>query len=98
MPSVDDAITLLTDPATPSSFGTGGMRAIEADRVVAKLREDGASDLDARAAGLEALDQIGGRVERKMHTGGQRGGRSRTEPLEVWLVPAKAMRKSPPPG
>lgn len=93
MPTVDDAVKLLTDPANVSRMRVSGPQerfAVKQNRVLRSLRDDGAGKAEARELALQALDKIGGGVEE--HTGrAAQAGRGDRE-VEDWWIPAEAVR------
>jgi hypothetical protein len=91
VPTVDDAVKLLTDPANVTRIRSSGPQerfAVKQSRVVRALREDGAGKAEARELALQALDKIEGGVE--IHTG--RGSQTGSREVEDWWVPAESVR------
>ena len=94
MPTVDDAVELITDPANVTRMRSSGPDerfAVKQNRVLRALRENGAGKAEARELALQALDKVAGGAE--VHTGRapQAGGRGDRE-VEDWWVPADAVR------
>jgi hypothetical protein len=97
VPDVKDAIKVVTDPANLTSFGDSrrGVRHVNEDKAVAALREMGADGrAEARNLAVQAIGELGGGVETRVESGGQRGGGSRPKVIETWFVPVDAVRKS----
>jgi hypothetical protein len=91
VPTVDDAVKLLTDPANVTRMRSSGPQerfAVKQNRVLRGLREDGAGKAEARELALQALDKIEGGVE--IHTG--RSSQAGSREVEDWWVPADAVR------
>jgi hypothetical protein len=93
VPTVDDAVKHLTDPANVTRMRSSGPQerfAVKQNRVLRGLREDGAGKAEARELALQALEKVEGGVE--VHTGrGSQTGRGDRE-VEDWWVPADAVR------
>jgi hypothetical protein len=88
--TIEDAIEVLSDPANQAGFGKGGMRIVDQSAVLATLAQKGASGEDARALVLEALGQIGGKVEdRADPRQSMRSGGSNRRVIEEWYVPPR---------
>ena len=97
MPDVKDAIKVVTDPANLTSFGDSrrSVRHVNEDKAVAALREMGADGrAEARNLAVQAIGELGGGVETRVDSGGQRGGGSRPKVIETWFVPADAVRET----
>lgn len=94
MPTVDDAVKLLTDPANVTRIRVSGPQerfAVKQNRVLRGLRENGAGKAEARELALQALEKLEGGVE--VHTGrGSQAGRGGEREVEDWWVPAEAVR------
>jgi hypothetical protein len=94
VPTVDDAVKLITDPENVTRMRVSGPQerfAVKQNRVLRALRDDGAGKAEARELALQALEKAGGGVDE--HTGrapapGGRGARD----VEDWWVPADAVR------
>jgi hypothetical protein len=94
MPEVEDAVKLITDPANVTRLNPTGPQerfAVNSNRVLKALREDGAGKAEARELALEALTKVGGGAALRTSRGTQGGGRGERE-LEDWWVPADAVR------
>jgi hypothetical protein len=94
VPTVDDAVKLLTDPANVTRMRASGPQerfAVKQNRVLRALREDGAGKAEARELALQALDKVEGGVEVHTGRGTQAGSRSDSE-VEDWWVPAEVVR------
>jgi hypothetical protein len=93
VPTVDDAVKLLTEPANVSRMRVSGPQerfAVKQNRVLRSLRDDGAGKAEARELALQALDKLGGGVDE--HTGrAPQAGRGERE-VEDWWIPAEAVR------
>jgi hypothetical protein len=93
VPTVDDAVKAITDPANVSRIRVSGPQerfAVKQNRVLRALRDDGAGKAEARELALQALEKIEGGVE--VHTGrASQAGRGAGE-VEDWWVPADAVR------
>jgi hypothetical protein len=93
VPTVDDAVKALTDPANVTRMRVSGPQerfAVRQNRVLRVLRDDGAGKAEARELALQALDKLGGGVEE--HTGrAPQAGRGARE-VEDWWIPAEAVR------
>jgi hypothetical protein len=58
-------------------------------RRIAEIREVADVDGDgAQAAAREAIEAVGGQIEKRCHTGGIEAGRMRVHHNEVWWCPA----------
>ena len=92
MPTIDDAVAALTDPANLSEIGGSDPRrfAVKQKQVIARLREGGAGKAEARTLALQAIDKLGGEVTE----GSQRGGimARHTDSVETWVVPLESVR------
>ena len=95
MPERDDAIQVVTDPAnlTRSDDSRSGFRAVNQQRAVRALRDQGAGRAEARDLAIEAVRHIGGKVESRVQGGGQAGGRDDHRIAETWLVPIGEVRR-----
>jgi hypothetical protein len=94
MPELKDAVELVTDPANLTRLGATGPQerfAVNAQRVMKALREDGAGKAEARELALEALREAGGGAELHASRGPQGGDRGQHE-VENWWVPRQAVR------
>jgi hypothetical protein len=94
VPTVDDAVKALTDPANVSRVRASGPQerfAVKQNRVLRALRDGGAGKAEARELALQALEKLEGGVE--VHTGrGAQAGRGAGGEVEDWWVPADAVR------
>jgi hypothetical protein len=94
VPELKDAVNLITDPANVTRLAPTGPQercAVNSNRVLRALRNDGAGKAEARELALEALAKVGGAAELRAARGTQPGSRSERE-LEDWWVPADAVR------
>jgi hypothetical protein len=94
VPKLQDAVNLITDPANVTRLGATGPQerfAVNSNRVLRALRNDGAGKAEARELALEALTKVGGGAELRAARGTQPGGRNERE-LEDWWVPKDAVR------
>ena len=94
MPELEDALKLVTDPANVTRMHAAGPEerfAVNSNRVLRALRDDGAGKAEARELALGALEKAGGGAELGTSRGPQRGARGQVE-VESWWVPKKAVR------
>jgi hypothetical protein len=96
--AADRALQELTDPKNLSaSFGDSESewRLVSISSVLNALNEGGLDEPQARELALEALDELGGRIETQTMGGGlaasRRSGRSQRA-VEAWYVPRLAVR------
>ena len=93
----DDVVQELTDRGNLSNSGDPGALwcAVSISSVLNALRERGLDEPEARDLALEALDELGGRVETQSMPGGlaatRRAGRN-NRVAEAWYVPQDAVR------
>jgi hypothetical protein len=95
MPDVDDAVKLITDPANSKRMGLTGPEehfAVNQNRVVKALRDQGAGKAEARELALKALEQVGGDAEIRSSRGAQAVGGRGDANTEHWWVPKAAIR------
>jgi hypothetical protein len=89
------AVALITDPANVARMGLTGPEqrfAVNQNRVIKALREDGAGKAEARELALKALEEVKGGAEIRASRGAQAaGGRGETT-NEEWWVPKDAVR------
>ena len=89
------AVALITDPANVTRMGLTGPEqrfAVNQNRVIKALREDGAGKAEARELALKALEEVKGGAEIRASRGAQAaGGRGETT-NEEWWVPKDAVR------
>lgn len=96
MADLDDAISLVTDPANLARIHTGGPEerfAVNGKRVMRALRNAGAGKAEARELALQALEKVKGGAEIRSSRGAQAaGGRGGDASTEHWWVPRSAVR------
>ena len=97
MPINDDVLQELTDRGNLSNSGDPESHwcAVSISSVLNALTERGLDEPEARDLALEALDELGGRVETRSMRGGlaadrQAGRNNRV--AEAWYVPQGAVR------
>jgi hypothetical protein len=97
MPTIDDALRLLSDPANRGMTGeSSGMVLMAPAGIVGGLQAMGAREDDARELVRAAAEQLGGEAHvhvRKPKKGGRSYGRPVVED-EIW-IPATALRVAP---
>jgi hypothetical protein len=92
---VKDALEALTNPENLSGGGRRGMRAVNAQRVLDELGEKGAGEGEGRALVLEALGELGGKIETRPNPRqGLRQGGALRGATEDWYVPIAAVRNA----
>jgi hypothetical protein len=94
VPSVDDAVKLITAPENVTRIRVSGPQerfAVKQSRVLRALRDDGAGKAEARELALQALEKAGGGVEEHTGRAPRPGGRGAHE-VEDWWVPADTVR------
>lgn len=95
-PTVEDAVSLLRDPAYQTPRGTSsavphGFTEVSGDRVLAELRARGATRADAMTLAASALDRVGG-LDRSywLQSQGHAAGRGRRrQRVYAFLVPVE---------
>ncbi len=96
MPTVDEAVKLVTDPANVSrnrASGPAETFQVNQGRVTRALRDAGAGKAEARELALQALEKVDGGAEIHASRGTQAaGGRGGDASAEHWWVPREAMR------
>jgi len=93
MPSVDDAVAALTDPANVSELGGSGTErrfSVKQKRVLARLRDAGAGKAEARALALQGVEKVGGEIVEGSNRGGVPG--RHTASVESWVIPLDVVR------
>jgi hypothetical protein len=93
MTSIDDAVTVLTDPRNLSEVdGPPGERrfAVKQKQVIARLREAGAGKAEARTLALQAVEKVGGEITEGSHRGAPMA--RHTDSTESWVIPLEAVR------
>jgi hypothetical protein len=99
MPTIEDALGLLSDPANRGMTGeSNGMVLMAPPATVGGLQAMGARIEDARELVRIAAEQLGGEAHvhvRKPKKGGRSYGRP-VEEDEIW-IPAAALRPAPAP-
>jgi hypothetical protein len=96
MPTIDDALELVTDPTYRVRIGPTTHDPVEmrAGAIVARLVQLGAEDeVAARILVTKAAQRVGGQTGLSHRQRGLRSGRGPDLPAEFWLrVPAAALR------
>ena len=93
MPELEDAVKLVTEPANLSRLGATGPQqrfAVNSNRVLRALRDQGAGKAEAHELALAALAEVGGGAELATSRAAQRGARGDRE-IESWWVPGDAV-------
>jgi hypothetical protein len=93
VPELKDAVKLVTEPANLSRLGATGPQqrfAVNSNRVLRALREQGAGKAEAHELALAALAEVGGGAELATSRAAQRGARGDRE-IESWWVPGDAV-------
>jgi len=95
MADLEDAVRLVTDPANVTRMGLTGPEqhfAVNQQRVIKALRDDGAGKAEARELALKALDEVKGGAEIRASRGAQAAGGRGATTNEHWWVPKDAVR------
>lgn len=95
MPGVKEAVALVTDPANVSPLGVTGPEprcAVNPNRVIKALREQGAGKAEARELALKALEEAGGGAEIRSARGARVAGGRGDSNAESWWVPKETVR------
>ena len=95
MPTVKDAIEVVTDPANVDEFSDrhSDLRAVNVKRAIKALRDQGAGKGTARTLISEAINELGGRVDSEVRASGRAAGPDAKSSEPVWYVPVAAIRK-----
>jgi hypothetical protein len=89
------AVALITDPANVTRMGLTGPEqrfAVNQNRVIKALRDDGAGKAEARELALKALEEVSGGAEIHASRGAQAAGGRGDATEEHWWVPREAVR------
>ncbi len=95
MADVKQAVSLVTDPANVTRLGVTGpdeQFAVNQNRVLKALRNNGAGKAEARELALKALAEAGGGAEIRSPRGARAAGGRGAADAEHWWIPASAVR------
>lgn len=95
MADAADAKRIVTDPANVAvaDDSHSNERRLNGKRAVSALRELGAGKAEARELISEAVRDLGGRVDSEVRMGGRAAGPDTRKAVDLWFVPADAVRK-----
>ena len=97
VPTAEDAIELLTDPARRAGTPQSGFGRVRGQEIITELRENGAeTEQDAHTLVKEALATLGGmdRSNWRQSTGHRAGGPPRREYVYDFRVPMAKFRRA----